>query len=274
MNSNIIEFVKNTLDEDIGRGDLFANCVNPKSATAHIIAKEGGILAGERYALALEKIVDIKIDFHFSDGEELKKGDLIAVVTGLHTTLLSIERTLLNTLQHASGIATNAYRYAKILKGSPIRLLDTRKTRPLLRVFEKYAARCGGVVNHRMGLDDSLMLKDTHLKTIDDLEMFIAHARKQIPFTSKIEIECESVNMAQKALEAGADIIMCDNMHIEDIEKVVALREKISKGALIEVSGNVTLETLEIYKKTHIDAISSGSIVHQATWLDFSMKMQ
>ncbi|MDQ1340407.1 MAG: hypothetical protein QG567_1564, partial [Campylobacterota bacterium] len=212
MDKNIIDFVQNTLDEDIGRGDLFANCARPKPATAHIIAKQDGVLAGVKYAKALEKIAEVKIDFRVSDGEEIKKGDLIAVLSGMNTVLLSLERTLLNTLQHASGIATNANKYAKILQNSNIKMLDTRKTRPLLRVFEKYASRCGGVVNHRMGLDDSLMLKDTHLKTIDNLKEFVNNARSAIPFTTKIEIECETVDMAQTALEAGAEIIMCDNM--------------------------------------------------------------
>jgi len=263
-----------TLDEDIGRGDLFSLCTTPKPATAHIIAKEDGILAGVHYVLALESLADIKIGFHFDDGETVKKGDLIAVVTGMQTDLLSIERTLLNTLQHASGIATNANRYAKLLKGSTVKLLDTRKTRPHLRVFEKYAARCGGVVNHRLGLDDSLMLKDTHLKTITDLNAFVKKARRKIPFTSKIEIECETVLMAEAALKAGVEIIMCDNMDLPTIREVVALRNRLAPATLIEVSGNITEATLASYIDLGIDAVSSGSIIHQATWLDFSMKMQ
>ncbi|MDQ1339852.1 MAG: hypothetical protein QG567_1007, partial [Campylobacterota bacterium] len=145
---------------------------------------------------------------------------------------------------------------------------------PLLRVFEKYASRCGGVVNHRMWLDDSIMIKDTHLKNIDNIKEFVNNARNAMPFTSKIEIECETVDMAQTALEAGAEIIMCDNMSINEIKEVVLLRDKISKNTLIEVSGNITKETLNEYKSLNIDAISSGSIIHQATWLDFSMKMQ
>ncbi len=266
--------MQRTLDEDIGRGDLFSLCTTPKPATAHIIAKEDAVLAGVEYALALETLADIKIGFHFDDGERVRKGDVIAVVTGMQTDLLSIERTLLNTLQHASGIATNANRYAAILNGSRVKLLDTRKTRPHLRVFEKYAARCGGVVNHRLGLDDSLMLKDTHLKTIDDLAAFLQAARRKIPFTSKIEIECETVGMAQDALSAGADIIMCDNMDVAAIAEVVTLRNTIAPATLIEVSGNITEATLPAYAELGIDAVSSGSIVHQATWVDFSMKMQ
>ena len=274
MTQSIRHFMQTTLDEDIGRGDLFSLCAMPKPATAHIIAKEEGILAGVHYVLALESLVDIKIGFHFDDGDMVKKGDIIAVVTGMQTDLLSIERTLLNTLQHASGIATNGNRYAKLLKGSSVKLLDTRKTRPHLRVFEKYAARCGGVVNHRLGLDDSLMLKDTHLETISDLNAFIKKARKKIPFTSKIEIECETVQMAEAALKAGVEIIMCDNMDHQRIREVVALRNRIAPATLIEASGNVTEATIASYIDLGIDAISSGSIIHQARWLDFSMKMQ
>jgi nicotinate-nucleotide pyrophosphorylase (carboxylating) len=274
MNLQIKTFMQQTLNEDIGRGDLFALCITPKPATAHIIAKDDGVLAGVAYALALEALAEVKIDFHFEDGERLKKGDRIAVVTGMQTTLLAIERTLLNTLQHASGIATNAARYSGSLANSRIKLLDTRKTRPLLRVFEKYAARCGGVVNHRLGLDDALMLKDTHLKTIDDLGAFLAVARKRIPFTARIEIECETPVQAEAALKAGADIIMCDNMEPEQIREVVALRDALAPSTLIEVSGNITEERIREFEGIGIDAISSGSIVHQATWLDFSMKMK
>ena len=274
MDISIKEFVTSVLREDLGRGDLFALCATPREASAVIRAKEDGILAGIRYAKALEAVAGVKIQFRFNDGDAFSKGDILCNISGTDTTLLSIERTLLNMLQHASGIATNASRYARILDQSGIKLLDTRKTRPLLRNFEKYAARCGGVVNHRLGLDDMLMLKDTHLKTVDDLDLFMKQARKKIPFTAKIEIECETIEMAEAALKAGAEIIMCDNMELEEIIRVVSLREHVAPSALIEVSGNITEETLKNYAGIGIDAVSSGSIIHQATWLDFSMKMQ
>ena len=270
---DIYRFVKAVLQEDIGRGDLFAKCIVAVDATAKIIAKEDGILSGVVYAQMLSKIADFKIKFNFEDGSKLKKGDIIAVVSGKNTTLLSIERTLLNMLQHSSGIATNAKRIAKMLKGSSIKLLDTRKTRPLLRVFEKYSSRNGGVINHRMGLDDTLMIKDTHLKTIGNLQKFIKNARKNIPFTAKIEIECETIEQVKEALKCNVDMIMCDNMDIDTIKQAVKLRDKLSPKTLIEVSGNITKENIAKYKEINIDAISSGSIIHQATWLDFSMKM-
>ncbi len=274
MDLSIRRFVADVLQEDMGRGDLFAQCTKPVAATARIIAKEAGVLAGIRYAEVLKELAGITIEWQHRDGDRIQPGECIATISGTNTALLSIERTFLNMLQHASGIATNAARYADILKGSKVVLLDTRKTRPLLRSFEKYAVRCGGAVNHRMGLDDALMLKDTHLKTIPDLKSFMAEARKNIPFTAKIEIECETVTMAKEALEAGADIIMCDNMTLDAVNEVILLRNTTAPATLIEVSGNIDEQILARYRDLGVDALSSGSIIHQATWLDFSMKMQ
>jgi nicotinate-nucleotide pyrophosphorylase (carboxylating) len=175
---------------------------------------------------------------------------------------------------HASSIATLTSQYVDAIKDTGVKLLDTRKTRPLLREFEKYAVRCGGGINHRMGLDDCLMLKDTHLQTIDDLDIFMQEVRQKIPFTSKVEIECESFDMAKEAMKAGADIIMCDNMSIEETKKVVIYRNENYPHMLLEASGNVTLETIEAIADTGIDAISSGAIIHQANWIDLSMKVE
>jgi nicotinate-nucleotide pyrophosphorylase (carboxylating) len=151
-------------------------------------------------------------------------------------------------------------------------LLDTRKSRPQLRDFEKYASRVGGAINHRLGLDDCLMLKDTHLKTIPDLKEFVKTARKRISWVTKIEIECETFEQVQEAMDAGADIIMCDNMNTEQIKQVVEFRNKNYPHILLEASGNVNLDTIRSYAMSGVDAISSGAIIHQATWLDFSMK--
>ena len=181
-------------------------------------------------------------------------------------------QTFLNLLQHASGIATNASKYAKLLEHSKVVLLDTRKTRPQLRDFEKYASRIGGAINHRLGLDDCLMLKDTHLKTITNLKEFILKARKRISWVTKIEIECETLSQVQEAMNAGADIIMCDNMNPLQIKEVVDFRNQQFPHILLEASGNITEKTIESFLDSGIDAISSGSIIHQATWLDFSMK--
>ena len=271
--SLITQFMLDALNEDLGRGDLFSQVFDEVDASSRIIAKDNGVLAGVIYASALCDAKDIAYTFLLQDGDVLKKGDVIATFSASSHTLLACERTLLNTLQHASGIATNTASYIDATKKYPVKLLDTRKTRPNLRAFEKYAVRCGGGVNHRLGLDDCMMLKDTHLKTISDLGAFMKQARQKIPFTSKIEIECEDMAGVQKAMSAGADIVMCDNMSEGEIKKVVVYRDANYPHILLEASGNVTLDTIEALAQTGVDAISSGSLIHQAVWLDLSMKM-
>jgi len=268
------ELLKLAIAEDIGRGDLFSKVSKPKLAKAKIVAKSSGILAGEEYIKAFKNIDDsIKISFFIHDSEEFKKGDTIAEIEGLSNTILSYERVILNLLQHSSGIATNTHGYVKLVSGYDMKLLDTRKTRPALRELEKYAVRCGGGINHRLGLDDCLMLKDTHVATIDDLKSFLKEVRKEIPWTSKVEIECESFEQVKSAMEAGADIIMCDNMNYEQIKEVVKYRNDNYPHILLEASGNITKDNLVEYAKTGVDAVSSGSLIHQAVWVDFSMKM-
>jgi len=269
----IKRFVKKALQEDIGRGDLFYLVGNSKKATAKIICKDNGVLAGVTYAKALCKVEKLDYKFHKKDGQEVVFGDVIATIKGKSKKLLMCERTILNLLQHASGIATNTNGYIKALNGATVKLLDTRKTRPNLRIFEKYAVRCGGGNNHRMGLDDCLMIKDTHLKTIDNLNDFVKKARIKLPYTTKIEIECEEVGFAQEAMKCNVDMIMCDNMSIEEIKEVVTCRDEIAPHILLEASGNITKETIQGYANSGVDAISSGSLIHQAVWLDFSMKI-
>ncbi len=269
----IKDFVQKALEEDVGRGDLFDLVGKNSLASAKIICKDEGVFAGKAYVQALCEMNHLEIVFHVNDGERVHKADVIACVEGESKAMLRCERTLLNMMQHASGIATNVAAYKNVLEGYALKLLDTRKTRPHLRVFEKYAIRCGGGNNHRMGLDDCLMIKDTHLQTIDDLREFMQEARAKIPFTCKVEIECEDVAFAEFAMQCGADIIMCDNMSHEDIQRVVAYRDSHFKHVLLEASGNITQENLLAYAKTGVDAISSGSLIHQARWLDFSMKI-
>lgn len=272
MGINIRKFVKNAIIEDNGRGDLFFDIAPKGRFTARVIAKDDGVLAGVKYARVLARAEKFDCKFLIKDGENVYKGDVIAELEGKASVLLSSERTFLNLLQHASGIATSANSYSKLLKDSSVVLLDTRKTRPQLRNFEKYASRVGGAINHRLGLDDCLMLKDTHLKTIDNLEEFVKKARKRISWVTKIEIECETFSQVQEAMHAGADIIMCDNMSPAEIKEVAAFRDDKYPHILLEASGNITQDTIESYLDTGINAISSGSIIHQATWLDFSMK--
>jgi nicotinate-nucleotide pyrophosphorylase (carboxylating) len=269
----IEEFVKATLAEDVGRGDLYALVEPSTDASAKIIAKSSGVVAGVKYINVLAKLEGFDIVWGKHDGDAFLKNDILAIIRADSHTLLKNERTILNMLLHASSIATLTKKYVEMLKPYGVKLLDTRKTRPLLRVFEKYATKCGGAVNHRMGLDDSLMIKDTHLKTIKDLDAYIKKARMQIPFTAKIEIEAETLAIAQEAMKAGCDIVMCDNMTPEQVKEVVAYRDANFRHILLEASGNISLETIESYAKTKVDAISSGSLIHQANWIDLSMKV-
>ncbi len=269
----IEQFIREVLAEDVGRGDLYARVSEAVSASAKIIAKSEGVLAGELYLKTLCEMEGFAIIWHKHDGERFVKGDVLMELSGDSHTLLRIERTLLNMLLHASSIATLTRRYVDIIAPYGTKLLDTRKTRPMLRNFEKYATRIGGATNHRMGLDDALMLKDTHLKTITNLEVFMEEARAKIPFTSKIEIEAESIEMAKKAMEVGADIVMCDNMTPEQLREVVEYKWEHHSAILLEASGNITLETIEKYAQTGVDAISTGAMIHQANWIDMSMKM-
>ena len=269
-----IELLNLAIKEDIGRGDLFSKVATSKDITAKIVSKSDGILAGVDYIKEFKSVApSIKIEFLKDDSEKLKKGDTICKIYGDRNKILSYERVILNLLQHCSGIATNTYEYVKLLNGYDLKLLDTRKTRPALRELEKYAVRCGGGINHRLGLDDCLMLKDTHVATIENLNEFMKEVRKKIPWTSKVEIECETFEQVKRACEAGADIIMCDNMSFEEIKEVVAFRNENYPHILLEASGNITKENLLNYAKTGVDAVSSGSLIHQATWIDFSMKV-
>ncbi len=267
-------FVKATLAEDVGRGDLYALVEPAVDTSAKIIAKSSGVVAGQKYIDVLSEVEKFEITWLKSDSQIFEKGEVIATISGDSHTLLRIERTLLNMLLHASSIATLTKKYVDIIEPYGVKLLDTRKTRPQLRVFEKYATRTGGAVNHRMGLDDSLMIKDTHLKTIKDLKSYIVKARKQIPFTAKIEIEAETFDIASTAMSCGADIVMCDNMTPAQVQEIVAFRDKEYPHVLLEASGNISLQTIESYAKSGVDAISSGSLIHQANWIDLSMKMQ
>jgi nicotinate-nucleotide pyrophosphorylase (carboxylating) len=269
----IEEFVKTTLAEDVGRGDLYALVEPAIDASAKIIAKSDGVVAGQKYIDVLATLEKFKITWLKKDSDSFVKGEVIATISGDSHTLLRIERTLLNMLLHASSIATLTRKYVEIIEPYGVKLLDTRKTRAQLRVFEKYATRTGGAVNHRMGLDDSLMIKDTHLKTIKDLKSYIQKARKQIPFTAKIEIEAETFDIASTAMSCGADIVMCDNMTPAEIKEIVSFRNEEYPHILLEASGNISLETIESYAKSGVDAISSGSLIHQANWIDLSMKM-
>lgn len=267
------KFLESMIAEDVGRGDLFARISEGKPIEAFVIAKSDGVFAGRAYIEYLSSMYDLEFDWKIDDGNWFSKSDKLFSVCGDSKIILSLERSMLDIVLHASSIATLTAQYVDAISCTGVRLLDTRKTRPLLREFEKYAVRCGGGQNHRMGLDDCLMLKDTHLKTIDDLDSYVKEAKRKIPFTSKIEIECEDMTMVKRAMKAGADIVMCDNMDLEMTKKVVEYRNDNYPHILLEASGNVTLDTIKDIAKTGVDAISSGSIIHQANWIDLSMRV-
>ncbi|MCF6244420.1 MAG: carboxylating nicotinate-nucleotide diphosphorylase [Sulfurovum sp.] len=268
------QFLKSLVVEDVGRGDLFSRISTSKEIRAYIIAKSDGVFAGQAYIETFAKMYDLALDLKVNDGDSFIKGEKLLFISGDSKSILSLERSILDIVLHASSIATLTAQYVDAIKDTGVKLLDTRKTRPLLREFEKYAVRCGGGINHRMGLDDCLMLKDTHLQTIDNLDTFMKEVRQKIPFTSKVEIECESLEMAIKSMQVGADIVMCDNMSLHMTKEVVNYRNSHYPHILLEASGNVTLETIREIAKTGVDAISSGSIIHQANWIDLSMKVE
>ena len=269
------DFIKAMVVEDVGRGDLFARVAKSSPITSFVLAKGDGVFGGKEYLEVFGEIFDLDFKWNIEDGDSFKAGDILfEVYSDDSRNLLSLERSILDIALHASGIATITSKFVAKIAQYDCKLLDTRKTRPLLREFEKYAVRCGGGVNHRMGLDDCLMLKDTHLKTIEDLDSFIKDIRKKIPFTAKVEIECEDIDMVKEAMRAGADIVMCDNMSPELIREVVDFRDKNYPHILLEASGNINLDSVEEFAKSGVDAISSGSIIHQATWPDLSMKVK
>ena len=267
-------FIEALIAEDIGRGDLFARVSDSKDIKAYILAKSEGIFGGREYISTMANIYDLDLDWLVNDGSSFKIGDKLLYIYGDSKKILSLERSILDIALHASSIATLTNRFVKKINRYGVKLLDTRKTRPLLREFEKYAVRCGGGINHRMGLDDCLMLKDTHLKTIDNLDEFMQEVRRKIPFTSKVEIECESLEMVKESMRVGADIIMCDNMSIDEIIEVVEFRDNNYPHILLEASGNINLDNIEEIAKSGVDAISSGSLIHQANWIDLSMKIE
>ena len=275
---NISDFVKCAVDEDLGRGDLFARCISQnlaqKMVSAKIIAKESGIFSGEIYLNTLYKRFDINADFLRCDSESFESGAVLINLSGKYIDILQSERVGLNMLAHSSGIATNTRRFVEAINSANLKVLDTRKTRPFLREFEKYSVRNGGGINHRFGLDDCLMLKDTNLTHIADLGAFINNARAQIPWSAKIEVECESVDSAESAMSAGADIIMCDNMNAESIACVAQIRAEKFPHILLEASGNISIENIAQYATLGVDAVSVGALIHQAKWIDLSLKMR
>ena len=267
------KLIRMALEEDITSEDVSTNAVMPTNVkgTVDLIAKEDGVIAGMDVYARVFKLLDesMEIEMFCQDGDEVKKGDLMAKVTGDIRVLLSGERVALNYLQRMSGIATYTRSVVKLLEGSGVTLLDTRKTTPNCRVFEKYAVRVGGGCNHRYNLSDGVLLKDNHIGAAGSITKAIQMAKAYAPFVRKIEIETETLEQVAEALEAGADIIMLDNMTPEVMKQAVAL---IDGRAQTECSGNITKENIARIREIGVDFVSSGALTHSAPILDISMK--
>lgn len=273
MQSNMDKLILEALKEDIPSEDITTNSIikSYSKGKAQLICKQDGIIAGLSVFARVFELLDENFQVRFSckDGDSVKKYDLLGTVEGDIRAILSGERTALNYLQRMSGIATYTRRIADLLSGSGIKLLDTRKTTPNNRIFEKYAVKIGGGFNHRFNLSDGIMLKDNHIAAAGGIIQAVAQVREYASFVHKIEVEVENLTMLEEALEAGVDIIMLDNMSLEEIKEAVKIA---AHRALIECSGNITLENIVKLRETGVDYISSGALTYASSILDLSLK--
>ena len=273
MMMNADELILGALKEDISSEDVTTNAVmrEYKKGTVELICKEDGILAGIDVFKRVFELLDSNIEFNmkFKDCDEIKKGEKIGNITGDIRVLLSGERTALNYLQRMCGIATYTKSISKLFEGSKTKLLDTRKTTPNMRIFEKYAVKVGGGFNHRYNLSDGVLLKDNHIAAAGSVKNAVMMAKEYAPFVRKIEVETETLDMVREAADAGADIIMLDNMTYDVMKQAI---EIIDGRAETECSGNVTRENVEKLIDLGVDYISSGALTHSAPILDLSLK--
>ena len=273
MKMNADELILQALREDITSEDITTNSVMPhyQAGEVDLICKQDGVIAGLEVFKRVFELLDsaTEVTFYCKDGDTVKKGEKIGLVRGDIRVLLSGERTALNYLQRMSGIATYTREIADLLKGTKTKLLDTRKTTPNMRIFEKYSVKVGGGYNHRYNLSDGILLKDNHIGAAGGVKEAVRMAKEYAPFVRKIEIEVENLDMLKEALEAGADIIMLDNMSVEDMKTAAELcRGK----AETECSGNVTRENVARLVDIGVDYISSGALTHSSPILDLSLK--
>lgn len=270
---NVDPLILSAIKEDITSEDVSTNCVMPVSQMGEVdlICKQDGIICGLQVFERVFHLLDehTEIEFFVKDGDAVTSGQLMAKVTGDIRVLLSGERTALNYLQRMSGVATYTHSVASLLEGSKTKLLDTRKTTPNNRIFEKYSVRIGGGNNHRYNLSDGVMLKDNHIGAAGGIKKAVAMAKEYAPFVRKIEVETENLDMVKEAVEAGADIIMLDNMTNDEMAEAIRI---IDGKAEIEVSGNVTKENIARLVDLGVDFISSGALTHSAPILDISLK--
>lgn len=270
---NVDPLLVMALQEDINKEDVSTNSVMPDSVqgTVDLIAKEEGVICGLQIFERVFTLLDCgtKVEYFVKEGQKVHVGELMATVTGDIRVLLSGERTALNYLQRMSGIATYTHQVAQLLEGTGIKLLDTRKTTPNMRIFEKYAVRVGGGQNHRYNLSDGVMLKDNHIAAAGGVKEAIQKAKAYAPFVLKVEVEVENLDMVQEAVDANADIIMLDNMDHDTMKQALDI---IDGRAEVEISGNVTKENIEKIKDLKVDYISSGALTHSSPILDVSLK--
>lgn len=268
----IDKYILAALREDMTSGDITTDAIlRDERAEVNLRAKDKGILAGLDVFKRVFEILDqnVTFEFYFSDGDQVNNKDLIGKINGRAKAILEGERTALNFLQRMSGIATYTKKMVDALDSDHVKILDTRKTTPNMRIFEKYAVTLGGGYNHRYNLSDGIMLKDNHIDTAGGIKKAVEKVRSLNPFVKKIEVEVENFDQVREALEAKADIIMLDNMDIEEIKEACKI---INKKAIIECSGNISLENINSYRDLDIDYISSGAITYSAGVLDLSMK--
>jgi nicotinate-nucleotide pyrophosphorylase (carboxylating) len=273
MKLNADDLILMALKEDISSEDITTNAIMRRKqiGQAQLLCKQDGVVAGLDVFKRVFDLLDSNMEMQafFKDGDIVKKGDIIAVIKGDIRTILTGERTALNYLQRMSGIATHTRELVKALEGTGTKLLDTRKTTPNMRIFEKYAVKAGGGYNHRYNLSDGILIKDNHICAAGGIKQAVELARDYASFVRKIEVEVENIDMLYEALEVGADIIMLDNMDTETMKKAV---EIVGKRAKTECSGNVTKERLAEIAKTGVDYVSCGALTHSSPILDVSLK--
>jgi nicotinate-nucleotide pyrophosphorylase (carboxylating) len=275
----IEEIIDRALVEDLGKGDVTTEALIPadRRGTGFIVAKKEGILAGINVAKQVFQRVDpeLTVEVLLEDGAGVKPGSKLANVSGSIASILKAERVALNFLQRLSGIASETNRYVETVKGLPVRIMDTRKTAPGLRSLEKHAVKAGGGENHRMSLGDGILIKDNHLAALRsrglNIKQIVARARQNSPQRLPVEVEVGTVSEALEAAEAGADIVMLDNMSLEDMRKAV---KSIHGRALVEASGGIMLDNVRAVAETGVDLISIGALTHSARALDISLELE
>jgi nicotinate-nucleotide pyrophosphorylase (carboxylating) len=274
VSPQIERLIRDALDEDIGAGDLatMATIAADSHGKGSFRAKKEGVVAGLVLLDRIFSFIDPKVEVHLlaKDGSEVRQGEVVAEAKGPVRALLLAERTALNFLQRLSGTATLTRKYVEAVKDFPCKVLDTRKTTPGLRTLEKFAVRMGGGMNHRIGLYDAALVKDNHIEATGSIAEAVKAVRRNAPFMAKIEVEASTLDQVQQAVDAGADVIMVDNMTLAQMTEAVRL---VNKRAWVEASGGITLETIRQVAATGVDFISSGALTHSAPVVDFNMKI-